>query len=128
MPRPRDVHAWLVRRYHAGWKIVRIYSFTPIQPEERLEFKVWIFKILVGQFFYNLKSHYYIHYWNPWLCRVSDSLPSVFCRALGKKGFAESRTRQSSALGNELIYRAQDTRHMTTLGKDMFAECQTLGK
>jgi hypothetical protein len=59
---------------------------------------------------------------------VSDSLPSVFCRALDKEGFAESRTRQSQALGNELIYRVQDTRHRTTLGKDMFAECQTLGK
>jgi hypothetical protein len=68
------------------------------------------------------------HYLNPRLCRVSDSLPSAFCRALGKEGFTESRTRQSPALGNELIYRVQDTRHRTTLGKDMFAECQTLGK
>jgi hypothetical protein len=58
---------------------------------------------------------------------VSDSLPSAFCRALGREGFAESRTRQSPALGNELIYRVQDTRHRTTLGKDMFAECP-LGK
>jgi hypothetical protein len=39
-----------------------------------------------------------------------------------------SGTRQSSALGNETLYRAQDTRHRTTLDKDMFAECQTLGK
>jgi hypothetical protein len=39
-----------------------------------------------------------------------------------------SGTRQSQALGNELIYRAQDTRHRTTLGKDIFAECLTLGK
>jgi hypothetical protein len=59
---------------------------------------------------------------------VSDYLPSVFCRALGKEGFAESRTRQSSALGNEPLYRVQDTRHRTALGKDMFVECQTLGK
>jgi hypothetical protein len=59
---------------------------------------------------------------------VSDSLSSAFCRALGKEGFADSRTRQSTALDNELIYRAQDTQHMTTIGKDMFAECQTLGK
>jgi hypothetical protein len=50
---------------------------------------------------------------------VSDSLPSAFCRALSKEGFAESRTRQSSGLGNEPLYRAQDTRHRTTLGKDM---------
>jgi hypothetical protein len=33
------------------------------------------------------------HYRNPRLCRVSASLPSAFCRALGKAGFAESRTR-----------------------------------
>jgi hypothetical protein len=59
---------------------------------------------------------------------VSDSLPSAFCRALSKEGFAESRTRQSSALGNEPLYRAQDARHRTTLGKDMFAECLTLDK
>jgi hypothetical protein len=68
------------------------------------------------------------HYRNPRLCRVSDSLSSAFCRALGKKGFAESRTRQSSALGNVPLYRVQDTRHRTTLGEDMFAECPTLGK
>jgi hypothetical protein len=33
------------------------------------------------------------HYQNPRLCRVLASLPSVFCRALGKDGFAESRPR-----------------------------------
>jgi hypothetical protein len=49
---------------------------------------------------------------------VSESLSSAFCRALGKEGFTESHTWQSPALGNELIYRAQDTRHMTTLGKE----------
>jgi hypothetical protein len=59
-----------------------------------------------------------MNYRNPRLCRVSNSLPSAFCRALGKEGFAESRTRQSPALGNELIYRVQDTRHRTTLGKE----------
>jgi hypothetical protein len=59
---------------------------------------------------------------------VPDALPSAFSRALGKEGFAESRTRQSSALGNEPLYRVQDTWHRSALGKDMFAECQTLGK
>jgi hypothetical protein len=68
------------------------------------------------------------HYRNPGLCRVPDALPSAFCRALGKGGFAESRTRRNPALDNELVYRVQDTRHRQTLGKDMFAECQTLGK
>jgi chromosome segregation ATPase len=33
------------------------------------------------------------HYRNPRLCRVSASLSSAFCRALGKEGFAESHTR-----------------------------------
>jgi hypothetical protein len=59
---------------------------------------------------------------------VSDFLSSAFCRALDKEGFAESRTRQRSALGNEPLYRVQDTRHRTPLSKDMFAECQTFGK
>jgi hypothetical protein len=59
----------------------------------------------------------YIHYRNPGLCRVPDSLPSAFCRALGKGCFTESRTRQSPALGNELVYRVQETRHRKTLGK-----------
>jgi hypothetical protein len=69
-----------------------------------------------------------IHYRNPGLCRVPDALPSAFCRALGKGGFAESRTRRIPAFGNELVYRVQDTRHRRTLGKNMFAECQTLSK
>jgi hypothetical protein len=68
------------------------------------------------------------HYRNPSLCQVPDALPSAFSRALGKDGFAESRTRQSLALGNEARYRVQDTRHRSALDKDMFAECQTLGK
>jgi hypothetical protein len=59
---------------------------------------------------------------------VPDSLPSAFSRALGKAAFAESRTRQSPTLGNELVYRVQDTRHRKTFGKDTFADWQTLGK
>jgi hypothetical protein len=39
-----------------------------------------------------------------------------------------SGTRRTPALGNELVCRVQDTRHRRTLGKAMFAECQTLGK
>jgi hypothetical protein len=68
------------------------------------------------------------HYPNPSLCRVPGSLPSAFYRALGKEDFAESRTRQSPALGKELVYRLRDTRHRETLGKDCFAERQTLSK
>ena len=55
-------------------------------------------------------------------------LPSAFYRALGKEGFAESRTRQSPVLGKELDYRVWDTQHRETLSKDCFAEWQRLGK
>jgi hypothetical protein len=48
--------------------------------------------------------------------------------ALGKGAFAESRTRQSPALGNELVYRVQDTRYRNTLSKVIFDEYRTLGK
>jgi hypothetical protein len=68
------------------------------------------------------------HYRNLGLCRVPGSLPSAFYRALGKEDFAESRTRQSPALGKELVYRVRDTRHKEALGKYCFAERQTLGK
>jgi hypothetical protein len=66
------------------------------------------------------------------LCRVlfvghsaKTSLPRA---ALGKDFFAESRTQQSPALGIDFVYRVQDTRYRNTLGKDKFAEWQTLGK
>jgi hypothetical protein len=59
---------------------------------------------------------------------VSAGLPSAFYRALGKADFAERRTRQSPTLGKDLIYRVQDTRHSQALGKDGFAESQTLGR
>jgi hypothetical protein len=59
---------------------------------------------------------------------VPAALPRAFYRALGKEDFAEGRTRQSPALGKELVYRVQDTRHREALGKDCFAERQTLDK
>jgi hypothetical protein len=73
------------------------------------------------------------HYRNPGLCRVSASLPSAFSCALDKAAFAESRTRQSPALGNELIYRVQDTRHKklsakTRLPSDKHSKKAALGK
>jgi hypothetical protein len=68
------------------------------------------------------------HYWNSALCRVLRALPSVFCRALGKAFFVECHTRQSPTLGNDHVYREQDSRHKKTLGKDNFVECQTLGE
>jgi hypothetical protein len=51
-------------------------------------------------------------------------LPSV-------RRFAEcflSGTRQSPALGNDRVYREQDSRHKNTLDKEIFVECQTLGE
>jgi hypothetical protein len=69
-----------------------------------------------------------IHYRNPGLCRVPTALPSAFYRTLGKEDFVESRTRQSPALGKELLYRVQDTRHSEALSKNYFAERQTLDK
>jgi hypothetical protein len=59
---------------------------------------------------------------------VPEALPSAFYRALSKADFAEYRTRQSSALSKELVYRVQDTRHIQALGKDFFAERQALDK
>jgi hypothetical protein len=58
----------------------------------------------------------------------SGTLPSAgrFAECL-LSGTRQSRTRRIPALGNKLVYRVQDTRHMRTLGKEMFAECQTLG-
>jgi hypothetical protein len=55
-----------------------------------------------------LHSLFYTHYWNLGLCRVSAALPSAFYQTLG----------QSPALGKELVYRVQDTRHSEALGKD----------
>jgi hypothetical protein len=49
----------------------------------------------------------------------------------GIRRFAECfllGTRQSPALGNDRVYREQDSRHRNTLDKDVFAECQTLGE
>jgi hypothetical protein len=68
------------------------------------------------------------HYRNSALCRVSAALPSAFYRALGKVDFVEGRTRQSPALGKDLVYRVQGTRHSQALGKDCFAERQALDK
>jgi hypothetical protein len=64
----------------------------------------------------------------------SSSLSSVwsfvecFLRALDKKVFVKCRTRQSHTLGNDHVYWERVSRHMKTLGKDRFAECQTFGE
>jgi hypothetical protein len=98
-----------------------------------------------------------MHYRNPLLCRAPEALPSVFFRALGKEGFAESQiknTRQSLCTRQRSLCRASDKRlsakkflcrepkktlgketslpraKKKALGKGFFAECQskTLGK
>jgi hypothetical protein len=69
-----------------------------------------------------------IHYRNLALCRVLSALRSAFCRALDKEVFAECHTRQSPTLGNDRVYREQDSWHRKTLGKESFAECQSLGE
>jgi hypothetical protein len=65
---------------------------------------------------------------NPALCRVLGALPSAFYRALSKEFFAECRTRQSPTLGNDHVYREQDSRHRKKLGKDRFAKCLTISE
>jgi hypothetical protein len=57
-----------------------------------------------------------------------NTLCRVLFWALDKEVFAERQTRQSTTLGNDHVYREQDSRHRKTLDKDSFAECQTLGK
>jgi hypothetical protein len=55
----------------------------------------------------------YYHYRNPLLCRAPEALPSVFFRALGKEGFAESQiknTRQSLCTRQRSLCRASDKR------------------
>jgi hypothetical protein len=59
---------------------------------------------------------------------VAAGTKKMSSAALGKENFAERGTRQSPTLGKELVYRVQDTRHSEALGKDCFAERQTLGK
>jgi hypothetical protein len=46
-------------------------------------------------------------------------LSSAFCRALDKEVFAGYRTRQNPALGNDRVYREQDSRHRKTLDKEI---------
>lgn len=64
------------------------------------------------------------------VCQQEQPLPES--RPLpSASSFAEcflSGIRQSPTLGNEVIYRVWDTRYRKTLGKDLFAECQTLVK
>jgi hypothetical protein len=64
-----------------------------------------------------------VHYRNLALCRVPSSLPSIFCRALGKevvcrvprkKPSVKENTRRRSCLPSVLFL---------ALGKELFAEC-----
>jgi hypothetical protein len=55
----------------------------------------------------------------------------IITYTIGIRLFAECfllDTRQSPTLGNDHVYREYDTRQRETLGKEQFAECQTLGE
>jgi hypothetical protein len=69
-----------------------------------------------------------IHYRKHALYRVPDGLPSITYRALDKILFAECYSRRIMTLGIHILCRAPNTRHILTLGKGRFAECQTLGE
>jgi hypothetical protein len=63
----------------------------------------------------------------------SGSLPSarrfVECFLSGtRQRLAECCPRQSPTLGNDRVYREQYSWHRNTLGKEVFAECRTLGE
>jgi hypothetical protein len=75
-------------------KTVRVFEKNILSNEER-EAQVRLFSSSLLKKIHCLNYHYR----NPGLCRV------LFCRALGKDFFTESRTRQSPALGNDVVYR-----------------------
>jgi Fe-S cluster biosynthesis and repair protein YggX len=69
-----------------------------------------------------------IHYRNPTLCRVPESLGSAIYSALDKTDFTECYTRHKMALREERLCREQNSRHKKALSKNFFAECSVLGK
>jgi hypothetical protein len=68
------------------------------------------------------------HYRKQALCRVPRDLPSVIYRALDKIVFAECHSWRKTTLDTDIFCRVRNTRHIMTLGKEIFAECQTLGE
>jgi hypothetical protein len=77
------------------------------------------------------------------ICRVSHLVKTFaecfldFANTTGIRLFAECLAlcrvlsvghSANSCLGNDHVYREQDSRHRKTLGKDNFVECQTLGE
>lgn len=57
-----------------------------------------------------------------------DALLSVIYRALDKIIFAECHSRRIMTFETYLLYQAQNTRHIPTLGKGVFAECQAFNE
>jgi hypothetical protein len=58
---------------------------------------------------------------------------SALCRMLSvghsaKKSLSSAALGISPALGNDRVYRKQDSQHKNTLSKENFAECQILGE
>jgi hypothetical protein len=69
-----------------------------------------------------------IQYRKQALCRVPRDLSSIIYRALGKIVFVECHSRRKTTLDTDIFYRVRNTRHIMTLGKEIFAECQTLSE
>jgi hypothetical protein len=83
----------------------------------------------VGALAPNSEMRVYNHYRNSALCRVPAALPSAFYRALGKVDFAEGRSRQSPALGKDLV----TTRRLTysdlrLVAKTAFSDLRLVAK
>jgi hypothetical protein len=80
------------------------------------------------------------HSWfaQPFVVPVQSPTSLMFCHSLPESGYLLSArrfakcflsgTRQSPTLGNDHVYREQDSRHRNTLDKEIFVECQTLGE
>jgi hypothetical protein len=64
------------------------------------------------------------HYRNLALCRVPNSLPSVFFRALGKEALCRVPRKKPSVKENTRRRVYLPSVIFLTLGKELFAECQ----
>jgi hypothetical protein len=64
-----------------------------------------------------------MHYRNLALCRVPNSLPSVFFRALGKEALCRVPRKKPSVKENTRRRVSLPSVIFLTLGKELFAEC-----
>lgn len=68
---PPDYHHWL--------SLAIFIATTASDITTHIDWRMYVLKIWIDLL---------RHYQNPWLCRVLNTLPSAFCRALGKENFA----------------------------------------